>query len=95
MAARARRPPVAPDAGRHRAPGAFDIAFFPSGPAGAHQIGNDGEDTARVLMWSEVVVPTATAYPDSGKVAVWTADKAEDLIVERSSGVDYYRGEKP
>ena len=45
--------------------------------------------------WSEVVVPTATAYPDSGKVAVWTADKAEDLIVERSSGVDYYRGEKP
>jgi uncharacterized cupin superfamily protein len=73
----------------------FDIAFFPRGPAGAHQIGNDAEETARVLMWSEVVVPTATSYPDSGKVAVWTGDKADDLIVKRSSGVDYYRGEKP
>src|SRR3954464_3736320 len=32
----------------------FDIAFFPRGPAGAHQLRNDGEDTARVLMFSDV-----------------------------------------
>jgi uncharacterized cupin superfamily protein len=71
----------------------FDVVFFPTGPAGAHQIRNDTGETARVLMWGMVVVPTATAYPDSDKVAVWTGDKAEDLIVRRSSGVEYYDGE--
>ena len=73
--------------------GPFDVAFFPMGPAGAHQILNDTDEAVRVLMWSTVVVPTATAYPDSDKVAVWTGDKAEDLIVGRSSAVDYYDGE--
>ena len=72
----------------------LDVAFFPRGPAGAHQVGNDGEETARVLMWSELVWPTATTYPDSDKMGVW-ASRDEKLIVERSSGVDYYRGEKP
>ena len=71
----------------------FDVVFFPMGPAGAHQIRNDTDETARVLMWGMVVLPTATAYPDSDKVAVWTGDKAEDLIVRRSSGVEYYDGE--
>ena len=44
-------------------------------------------------MWSNVVYPTATAYPDSDKVGVWTGDKAEDVMVPRSSKVDYYDGE--
>jgi uncharacterized cupin superfamily protein len=71
----------------------FDVVFFPMGPAGAHQIRNDTDEPARVLMWSTVVVPTATAYPDSDKVGLWTPDKAEDLMVKRSSGVEYYDGE--
>jgi uncharacterized cupin superfamily protein len=71
----------------------FDVVFFPMGPAGAHQIRNDTDETVRVLMWGMVVVPTGTAYPDSDKVALWTGDKAEDLIVRRSSGVEYYDGE--
>jgi uncharacterized cupin superfamily protein len=71
----------------------FDVVFFPMGPAGAHLIRNDTDETVRVLMWGMVITPTATAYPDSDKVAVWTGDKAEDLIVRRSSGVDYYDGE--
>jgi uncharacterized cupin superfamily protein len=71
----------------------FDVVFFPMGPPGAHQIRNDTGEPARVLMWSTVVIPTATAYPDSDKVAVWTGDKAEDLIARRSSGVEYYDGE--
>ena len=53
------------------------------------------DEPARVLMWSEVTYPSATSYPDSDKVGVWTGVKPEDLIVERSSNVDYYRGEKP
>jgi uncharacterized cupin superfamily protein len=71
----------------------FDVAFFPRGKEGAHQIGNRTDEPARVLMWSNVTWPTATAYPDSDKVAIWVKDKTEDLIVERSSGVEYYRGE--
>src|SRR5215207_11761761 len=35
----------------------LDLIFFPRGPAGAHQLRNDGGSTARVLMWSEVVTP--------------------------------------
>jgi len=71
----------------------FDVVFFPMGPEGAHQIRNDTDSDARVAMWSMVLTPTATAYPDSGKVGVWTGIKEEDLIVERSSGVEYFHGE--
>jgi len=71
----------------------LDVFFFPRGPAGAHQIRNDTEEPVRVLMWSNVIYPTATAYPDSDKVGVYTGDRAEDVIVERSSRVDYFHGE--
>ena len=71
----------------------FDVAFFPRGPAGAHQVRNDTDAPARVLMWSEVIVPAATVYPDSDKIGVWTGNKADDVMVERSSDVDYYHGE--
>jgi uncharacterized cupin superfamily protein len=71
----------------------FDMVFFPRGPAGAHQIRNDTEEPVRIVMWSTVVYPTATAYPDSDKIGVWTGDKAEDVMVVRSSKVDYFHGE--
>jgi uncharacterized cupin superfamily protein len=71
----------------------LDMVFFPKGAAGAHQVRNDSEEPAQVLMWSTVLVPTATAYPDSDKVGVWTGDKAENLMVRRSSAVDYWDGE--
>jgi uncharacterized cupin superfamily protein len=71
----------------------LDVVFFPCGPEGAHQVLNASDAEARVLMWSQVVHPTATTYPDSGKVAIWTGRKEEDLIVRRSSAVGYYDGE--
>ena len=71
----------------------FDVVFFPMGPEGAHQIRNDTDAPARVLMWSTVVTPTATAYPDSDKVGIWTGVKEDDVMVVRSSKVDYYHGE--
>ena len=72
----------------------FDVVFFPTGPEGAHQVRNDGDEPARVAMWSEVVVPTATVYPDSDKVAIWTGNRADDVMVERSSRVEYFHGER-
>src|SRR5919199_5142788 len=72
-----------PDGVEELAP--MDLAFFPTGPAGAHQIRNDSEAPARVVMWSNVVFPTSTVYPDSDKVGVWTGDENEDVIVPRSA----------
>src|SRR4051794_19483239 len=55
------RPPGrAPDGTHELEP--LDVIFFPRGPQGAHQVRNDGGEPARVLMWSTVVVPTATVY---------------------------------
>jgi uncharacterized cupin superfamily protein len=71
----------------------YDVVFFPMGPQGAHQIRNDTDAPVRVLMWSTVVTPTATAYPDSDKVGIWTGVKEEDVMVVRSTKVDYYHGE--
>ncbi len=72
----------------------LDTLCFPIGPAGAHQVRNDSAEAARVLMWSTVVVPTATVYPDSDKIGVWTGNKEDDVIVERASRRDYWHGER-
>jgi uncharacterized cupin superfamily protein len=71
----------------------WDVACFPRGPEGAHAIRNETEASARVLMFSTVVVPTATVYPDSDKVGIWTGDEKTDVLVKRESAVGYYEGE--
>jgi len=71
----------------------WDVVCFPRGPEGAHGVGNETGETVRVLMFSTVVHPTATVYPDSDKVGIWTGDPASDLLARRESAVDYYDGE--
>lgn len=71
----------------------WDVVFFEKGAAGAHGIGNETEETVRVLMFSTVVIPTATVYPDSDKVGIWTGDPETDLLARRESRVDYFDGE--
>jgi len=71
----------------------WDVTCFPRGPEGAHAVRNETDEPARVLMFSTVVVPTATVYPDSDKVGIWTGDEATDVLVRRSSRVEYYDGE--
>jgi uncharacterized cupin superfamily protein len=71
----------------------LDMVFFERGPAGAHQVRNDSAAPVRVLMWSTVVLPTATVYPDSDKVGIWTGNPDDDVIVEKSGNVDYWHGE--
>ncbi|MDQ3572015.1 MAG: cupin domain-containing protein [Actinomycetota bacterium] len=71
----------------------WDAVCFPVGPDGAHQIRNDSDERSRVLMFSTVSYPAATVYPDSDKIGIWTGNKDDDLLVERSSGVDYFKGE--
>jgi len=71
----------------------LDLLCFVRGPAGAHQVRNDGEQPARVLMWSTVVLPSATVYPDSDKIGIWTGRPEDDVMVRRSSAVEYFDGE--
>jgi uncharacterized cupin superfamily protein len=86
------RPSVrTPEGVRELAP--LELVFFPTGPDGAHQIRNDSDAVARVLMWSQIITPSATAYPDSDKVAIWTGVKSENVIARRSESLGYYDGE--
>jgi uncharacterized cupin superfamily protein len=71
----------------------WDVAWFPTGPEGAHGVRNETDDTVRVLMFSDVRYPAATVYPDSDKVGVWTGNREDDVIVRRSSRVPYFHGE--
>jgi len=71
----------------------WDVTCFPLGPDGAHAVGNETAETARVLMFSEVRHPAATVYPDSGKVGVWTGNREDDLMALKSSAVPYFTGE--
>jgi len=80
-----------PDGTTELAPG--ELAFFPPGPDGAHQLRNDSGETVRILMWSQVIWPGATVYPDSDKVGVYPGELGESLLFPRSAAVDYYHGE--
>jgi uncharacterized cupin superfamily protein len=71
----------------------WDVAFFTTGPDGAHGLRNETEDPVRVLMFSDIHTPAATVYPDSDKIGVWTGNKADDIMIRRESGVGYYEGE--
>ena len=72
----------------------WDVAFFETGPAGAHGVRNETDETVRVLMFSDLRYPAATVYPDSDKIGVWTGNKADDTMVPRSAKVEYFHGER-
>jgi uncharacterized cupin superfamily protein len=50
-----------------------DVVPFPRGPEGGHQIRNDGDAVARVLVVSAQANPDVAEYPETGKVA-WIVD---------------------
>ena len=71
----------------------LDVTAFPVGPEGAHHVRNDTDAAVRVLMFSERVQPSVAVYPDSGKVGVFTGNRDDDVLVRKTSRVDYYDGE--
>jgi uncharacterized cupin superfamily protein len=66
----------------------WDLVFFPSGAAGAHQVRNDSESIARVAMFSSITEVGAVVYPDSDMIQFFSTGGEDDIVVERSSGVD-------
>jgi uncharacterized cupin superfamily protein len=85
-------PSVRDPDGEHRLE-PMDVVFFPTGPAGAHQVRNDSEETARVLMWGENLHPAATTYPDSNKIGIWTGAGEGGKLYRLGTELDYYDGE--
>jgi uncharacterized cupin superfamily protein len=69
-----------------------DVACFPAGPSGAHQIVNRSEEPARVAMLSTKNEFGIAEYPDSDKVGFWAGDA--HYLLRRSAHLDYWDGER-
>ena len=80
-----------PDGTHQLEPG--DLVFFPTGPAGAHQVRNDSDSPARVAMYSPVITPAASVYPDSDKIGVWTGNDDDNAMFRRTTKVEYFTDE--
>lgn len=72
---------------------AGDVVCFTSGPDGAHQVLNRAPETARVIMASTRVTPAVAVYPDSDKIATFTGNDADNLMLRRAAAVEYFEGE--
>jgi uncharacterized cupin superfamily protein len=67
-----------------------DLVCFPEGPEGAHKVTNSRDETVRLVILSTKASPAVAVYPDSDKIGVFTDDEADDVMVRRESGVDYW-----
>ena len=52
-----------------------DVVPLPRGPEGGHQVRNDGDQTARVLIVSTNADPDVAEYPETGKLAAIVGDR--------------------
>jgi uncharacterized cupin superfamily protein len=74
--------------------GAGRIVCFPDGPDGAHKLSNRSGAPTRFLVISTKIDPSASVYPDSGKIGMWVAPGHPDnLMARQERGVDYWDGE--
>jgi uncharacterized cupin superfamily protein len=72
----------------------WDVVCFKRGPEGAHKVTNDSGRPVRVLFFSYVTPVAVSVYPDSDKIGVFTPGRADNVMVHRSSSVEYFDGER-
>jgi uncharacterized cupin superfamily protein len=70
-----------------------DVVAFPAGAEGAHAIENRSGGPARVAIFSTLVTPSISVYPDSGKIGVRPGVPEDTLDFRRGDAVDYWAGE--
>ncbi len=70
-----------------------DVVCFPRGPAGAHQVRNDTDEPARILMLSSQLAPEILEYPDTGKVGLVDAEGQRLSLTRNGEVVGYWDGE--
>jgi uncharacterized cupin superfamily protein len=80
-----------PDGRGELSPG--DLAVFPEGPAGAHQLSNETDETCRVLLLSSKSPLAIIHYPDSDKVGLWSQSEGYQALLSRQPELDYWHGE--
>lgn len=79
-----------------------DYVAFPTGERGAHRVVNDGDEPLRYLLFSTMVEPDVTMYPDSGKIGVFAgappgddSDRTVNGYFRTDDDVDYWTDEEP
>ncbi len=93
------RPTLRTPAGeRELRPG--DVAHFPPGADGAHQVWNASAETARFVVAAATATPEVVEYPDAGKVAAMARTPSQQgahlwsmHLLESATG--YWDGEEP
>lgn len=70
-----------------------DIAAFPRGPRGAHQVTNRTDGPVRIVMLSTTVRPDLVEYPDSGKIGASDINGERILMSRPGPPLDYWDGE--
>jgi uncharacterized cupin superfamily protein len=70
-----------------------DVAVFPQGPAGAHQVINRSDEPCRVLILSSKSPVAIVHYPDSKKVGLWTLGDGYQALLRTEPELDYWEGE--
>ena len=65
----------------------WDVAAFVRGEPGAHQVRNDSDEPARVVLFSTVSDPEVCVYPDEGKVGYFAGWSRAD-VQERKGFVE-------
>lgn len=48
-----------------------EVVVFPRGERGAHGYRNDGDESVRIIMFSEMTGPNISVYPDTNQVGVF------------------------
>ena len=72
---------------------AGDVAVFPEGPSGAHQVINYTDQPVRVVLFSSKSPLAVVHYPDSGKVGIWTEDDRYQALLRNEPKLDYWEDE--
>lgn len=74
--------------------GAGDICCFPEGPAGVHQLRNDGAEPVRLIVFStRTDQPMSAFYPDEDTVAIRISEHEGFLFRQSDRIEDYWDGE--
>jgi uncharacterized cupin superfamily protein len=71
-----------------------DVACFPRGKAGAHQIINRTDSPIRVLMLSSMIPGEIIEYLDTGKVLAKDVEDEDIVFARPGPTVEYWEGEE-
>jgi uncharacterized cupin superfamily protein len=71
-----------------------DVACFPRGMKGAHQIINRTDSTIRVLMLSSMIRGDIIDYIDTGKLLAKDIDDGDIMFARPGPTADYWEGEE-